>query len=138
MSGAAQPATSKFAAMLRGARGRCPNCGEGKLFGSFLKVAETCNHCGEELNHHRADDLPAYLIVVILGHILVPGVVWVEVVYSPSYWVHAAIWLPVTLVVAVGLLQPCKGAVVATEWYLGLHGFFPSKQRRLAAITPSN
>lgn len=132
-----QPAQTKAAAILRGAVGRCPNCGKGKLFKSFLKVAETCNHCGEELNHHRADDLPAYLIIVILGHVLIPGVVWVEVEYSPSYWVHAALWLPLTLILAIGLLQPIKGAVVATEWFLGLQGFFDAKQRRLVTQSTS-
>ena len=128
------PATTKLAAILRGACNRCPNCGKGKLFKSFLKTVEQCSVCGEELSHHRADDLPAYIIILILGHILIPGVVWVELAYSPSYWVHAVIWLPVTLVVAIGLLQPVKGAVVAVEWYLGLQGFHDAKQRR-AAIT---
>ena len=59
-------------ALWRGFRGRCPACGEGRMFRAFLKVADECPHCGEELHHHRADDFPAYLVIVIVGHILVP------------------------------------------------------------------
>jgi uncharacterized protein (DUF983 family) len=119
-------------AILRGIRCRCPNCGAGKLFVKFLRVADTCPNCGEELHHHRADDLPAYLVILILGHILVPGVVILEVDYHPAYWVQAAIWLPLIPILALILLQPCKGAVVAVEWYNGMRGFAPSKERRLA------
>jgi uncharacterized protein (DUF983 family) len=120
-------------AIARGLRGRCPHCGEGRMFKSLLKVAHACPVCGEELNHHRADDLPAYLVVLLSGHIIVPLVVWVELAYSPSYWVHAAIWLPFTFIFCLGLLQPIKGAVVAVEWHKGLHGFRDAKQRGIAA-----
>ena len=105
------------------------------MFARFLRVADTCPHCGEELHHHRADDLPAYLVILLLGHILIPAIVFVEVHYSPPYWVHAALWLPLTPLLAIGLLQPCKGAVVAVEWFYGMRGFFPSKERRLAIVT---
>jgi len=57
--------------LLRGLRGKCPNCGKGRLFRAFLKVADRCDRCGEELYHHRADDLPAYLVVVLVGHLVV-------------------------------------------------------------------
>ena len=116
----------------RGLRGRCPHCGEGRMFRKFLKVADACPACGEELNHHRADDAPAYLVIVILGHILVPVVVWVELAYSPPYWVQAALWTPLALLLAVGMLQPLKGAVIAMEWRMGQHGFAASKARRHA------
>ncbi len=122
-------------ALMRGIRCRCPNCGIGRMFAKFLRVAETCAHCGEELHHHRADDLPAYLVILILGHILIPGVVFVEVTYSPPYWVEAAIWLPAIPVLALALLQPCKGAVVAVEWFNGMRGFAPAKERRLTVAT---
>jgi len=117
--------------LLRGLRGRCPHCGEGRLFARFLKIADQCPHCGEELHHHRADDLPAYLVILLLGHVLVSGVVFVEVEYHPPYWVHAALWLPLTPALAIGLLQPMKGVVVAAEWFIGLRGFYAAKQRRL-------
>ena len=121
-------------AILRGVRLRCPHCGIGKMFTRYLRVADSCAHCGEELHHHRADDLPAYLVILILGHILVPGVVILEVDYHPAYWVQAAIWLPLIPILALALLPSCKGAVVVVEWYNGLRGFAPSKARRLALI----
>lgn len=128
----AQAEPSHLHAMFRGLCNRCPHCGKGKLFARYLKVADTCNVCGEELNHHRADDLPAYLTILILGHILVPSIVSVEMAYSPPYWIQAAIWIPVTLVLSLVLLHLTKGAAVAWEWSLGLRGYKESKARRAA------
>lgn len=121
-------------AMWRGFLGRCPNCGEGRLFGRFLKVADACPACGEEFHHHRADDFPAYLVIVVVGHIVVPMVLSVETHYAPSYWVHLALWLPLTLGLSLGLLQPTKGLVVALQWSAGMHGFEPAKLKRDAAV----
>ena len=112
-------------AMWRGFRGRCPACGEGRLFRSFLKVADHCDHCGEALHHHRADDAPAYFVIVIVGHIVVPLTLAVETAFMPPYWVHAALWLPLTLGLALGLLPPVKGAIVAWQWAQRMHGFDP-------------
>ena len=117
---------------LRGFRGRCPACGNGRIFGKFLKVNDACPECGEELHHHRADDFPAYLVIVIVGHILVPIVLAVETEFAPAYWVHALLWGPAVLGMTLGLLQPVKGAIVAMQWFLGMHGFEESKGRRLA------
>ena len=110
-------------ALLAGARGRCPHCGEGRLFGRFLKVRPACDVCGEAFHHHRADDFPAYLVILIVGHVVVPLVLAVEVAYAPSYWVHAAIWIPTIVGMGLGLLQPIKGAIVALQWKMGMHGF---------------
>jgi uncharacterized protein (DUF983 family) len=118
-------------AALRGLRGRCPACGNGRMFRKFLKVNDACPQCGEELHHHRADDFPAYLVIVIVGHILVPIVLAVETEFAPAYWVHALLWGPAVLGMTLGLLQPVKGAIVATQWFLGMHGFEESKGRRL-------
>jgi uncharacterized protein (DUF983 family) len=114
----------------RGLRGRCPCCGKGRMFGAFLKVKDRCDVCGEELHHHRADDFPAYIVILIVGHMLVPAVLSVETNYAPSYWVHLMLWLPPTLILTLGLLQPVKGAIVALQWRLGLHGFEAAKQAR--------
>ncbi len=67
-----------WSAMKRGCRGRCPRCGEGKLFRAFLKVADSCDNCGQDFSGHRADDLPAYLVIVIMGHIVVPLALYIE------------------------------------------------------------
>jgi len=121
-------------ALWRGLRGKCPNCGEGRLFRKFVKVADACDHCGEDFHHHRADDFPAYLVIILVGHIVVPLAMYVEVVYSPAYWIQAAVWLPLILAMSVGLLQPVKGAVVALQWHTGMHGFAAAKQLRDKAL----
>ena len=117
-------------ALKRGFFGRCPACGEGHLFRAFVKVVDHCDKCGEVYRHHRADDFPAYLVIVLVGHIVVPFVMWVEIAYSPSYWVHAVIWGPLILALALGLLQPIKGAIVALQWQTGMHGFAEGKLAR--------
>ena len=131
----ARPSPPKGAAgaLWRGFRGRCPACGEGRMFRAYLKVDDNCPTCGEELHHHRADDFPAYLVIVIVGHILVPIVLAVETNFSPAIWVHWALWLPLTLGMTLGLLQPVKGAVVAIQWFGGMHGFETAKKARAPA-----
>jgi len=119
--------------IIRGLRGRCPKCGEGRLFRAFLKVADNCPACGEEFHHHRADDFPAYLVIVIVGHIVVAMVLGVEAAYAPPLWLHALIWLPVTAAMSMALLQPIKGAVVAVQWQHGMEGFGSAKRARDAA-----
>ena len=120
---AAQSKRDVWNAMLRGLRGRCPNCGEGKLFRAFLKTNDSCPACGQELHHHRADDLPAYLVIVIVGHILIPIVLMIETNYAPSMALQLAVWLPLTLGMSLALLQPVKGAIVGLQWAFRMHGF---------------
>jgi uncharacterized protein (DUF983 family) len=112
-----------WTAMKRGFRGRCPRCGEGKLFRAFLKVDNHCSVCGLDFTPHRADDLPAYLVIVIVGHLLVPVILWIETDYSPPVWLQLSIYLPFTLIASLLLLQPVKGAVVGMQWALRMHGF---------------
>jgi len=80
--------------------------------------------------YHRADDFPAYLVIILVGHIVVPLAMWIEIAYSPAYWLQAAIGLPLIVGLAIGLLQPMKGAVVALQWHMGMHGFAESKFAR--------
>ena len=112
-----------WTAMKRGFMCRCPRCGEGKLFRAFLKVDDHCKTCGLDYTPHRADDLPAYLVIIIVGHIVVPVVLWVETNYSPAIWLQMAIYLPFTFLSSLLLLQPVKGAVVGFQWALRMHGF---------------
>jgi uncharacterized protein (DUF983 family) len=112
-----------WTAMKRGFRGRCPRCGEGKLFRAFLKVDNNCSVCSLDFTPHRADDLPAYLVIVIVGHLLVPVILWIETDYSPPVWLQLSIYLPLTLIASLLLLQPVKGAVVGMQWALRMHGF---------------
>ena len=112
-----------WTAMKRGFRGRCPRCGEGKLFRAFLKVDDHCSSCSLDYTPHRADDLPAYLVIVIVGHIMVPLALWIETNYSPPVGLQLSIYLPLTLIASLALLQPVKGAVVGFQWALRMHGF---------------
>jgi uncharacterized protein (DUF983 family) len=118
-----RPARETGTAMLRGFLGKCPNCGEGRLFGSWLKTVHACEHCGEVLDRHRADDFPAYLVILIVGHIVVGGFLGAEAMFDLSMWTHLAIWVPLTIILSVVLLQPVKGAVVGMQWALYMHGF---------------
>jgi uncharacterized protein (DUF983 family) len=117
-------------ALQRGFAGKCPRCGRGRLFERFLQVAGQCEVCGEPFHHHRADDLPAYLVLLFVGHFIVTLLVAVDAAYAPPYWVEFAIWIPLTLLLSLGLLQPVKGAVVAMQWQMGMHGFAKAKSER--------
>lgn len=110
-------------ALLRGFRERCPNCGEGRLFGKYLKVRDACPVCREELHHHRADDAPAYFTILVVGHFIVGGALGLERGLAPPTWVHLAIWLPLTLIASLLLLPRVKGALVGLQWALYMHGF---------------
>ena len=123
-------------AMRRGFFGRCPNCGEGKMFRAFLKVADNCPACGEPLHHHRADDFPAYIVIVLVGHIVVPLVLMVETEWAPPTWAHMLLWPPLVAALTLGLLQPVKGAIVALQWVVGMHGFEDAARAR-GALAPA-
>lgn len=111
-------------AMLRGAKGRCPSCGEGKLFYKYLKVTPTCPVCHEELSHHRADDAPPYVVITIVGHIVLFGIMYVEAsMENFSYLTHLLIWPPIALAMSLALLPPIKGALIGLQWALRMHGF---------------
>ncbi|WEX11714.1 DUF983 domain-containing protein [Chelativorans sp. AA-79] len=114
---------SVFESMRRGFFGKCPHCGKGRLFRSFLKTVDHCAECGEEMSHHRADDLPAYLVIVVVGHIVVGAFMGVEAATAWSSWVHLAIWVPITILMSLALIGPIKGAVVGLQWALRMHGF---------------
>ncbi|MCC7348029.1 MAG: DUF983 domain-containing protein [Variibacter sp.] len=122
----ARPRRPLWPALLRGFFGRCPHCGKGKLFNAFLKVNHDCAVCGEEFHHQRADDAPAYFVILIVGHLMVPMALSLETAWAPPYWVHLVIWAPLTIGLAVGLLQPVKGVIIAVQWANYMHGFDPA------------
>ena len=115
----------KRAAMWRGARGRCPACGEKTMFHKYLKVSETCSACGLHLGGHQADDAPPYFTIFIVGHIIVPVALIVERSYMPPLYVHAFIFGILSIVISLISLPIVKGAVVGLQWALELHGFAP-------------
>ena len=107
----------------RGFRCRCPNCGEGRLFRKFLKPVANCARCGEDYTHQRADDAPPYFTMLIVGHLVVPVMLVVALTTELSNAAHVAIWVPLTLFLALALLQPVKGTIIALQWALRMHGF---------------
>ncbi len=121
-------------AIRRGFLGKCPNCGRGLLFRKFLKVTDACAVCSEALRHHRADDAPAYLVILIVGHIVVPLALLVEKLYHPPHWLAFSIWIPLTLVLSLALLQPIKGAIVGWQWAQRMHGFDPEHEDEIALM----
>ncbi len=124
---------SPWRAIARGLLLRCPQCNKGKLFRRYLKVADACPHCGEELHHHRADDAPAYLTIFLVGHVLVPPIMLIERFYAPEIWLQFVVWTPLLVLLTLGLLPMVKGAVVGLQWALRMHGFegAPTAQKAL-------
>jgi uncharacterized protein (DUF983 family) len=131
-----RPPRNTWRAMLRGFAQRCPSCGQAGLFGKYLKVRDACQACGEDLHHHRADDAPAYFTIVIVGHIIVGGVLILERGFAPPTWLHAVVWLPLTLAVTLLLLPRIKGALVGLQWALCMHGFGGSEPMPEDRLTP--
>lgn len=99
-----------------GIRGCCPRCGEGRLFGGFIDLASRCEKCGLDYSFADSGDGPAVFIMMIAGFVIVGLVLWVEFTWSPSYWVHAMLWIPLTLVMTIGLIRPLKGWLVAQQY----------------------
>ncbi|MFN3670351.1 MAG: DUF983 domain-containing protein [Bosea sp. (in: a-proteobacteria)] len=107
----------------RGMMGRCPHCGQGRLFRGFLKPVDQCEACGEAMHHQRADDLPPYIVITIVGHIVVGGLLMAEKYADWPMWLHMAIWPALTVLLSLALMQPAKGAVIGLQWALRMHGF---------------
>lgn len=112
-------------AMKRGCAGRCPACGQGALFDGYLAVNDRCAACDEAFFHHRADDAPPYFTITLVGHIIVPAVLAVEVALRPAIWIHMALWIPLTILLSLAFLRPIKGGIIGYQWALYMHGFDP-------------
>ena len=110
-------------AILRGLRQRCPNCGTGRMMRGFLRVRDECSNCGEALHHHRADDGPAYLTILIVGHIMAPLLLWFFVEYRPEPMTGIAIFVTGSVILSLLLLPRLKGMIVAIQWSRFMHGF---------------
>ena len=110
-------------ALWRGFKCRCPNCGEGKLFGKFLKVVPECTVCKQNFEGQRADDLPPYITITIVGHIIVGSNLAAERSSDWPIWIHMTLWPILTIIMTLLLIQPVKGATIGYQWALRLHGF---------------
>lgn len=109
--------------LIRGWRCRCPNCGSGPMLTGYLKVRDTCPVCREEFYHHRADDGPAYLTILIVGHVMAPAILVVFTEFRPDPLVLAAIFSVGCVALSLYLLPRLKGAMVGFQWAKRMHGF---------------
>jgi len=111
------PTGTLAGAIVAGLRCACPRCGKGKLFRGFLTLPPSCAVCGLDYGFADSGDGPAVFIMFLAGFIVVGAALFTEVVYHPPYWVHAALWLPLILIVTLGLLRPMKGLMIALQYY---------------------
>lgn len=110
-------------ALLRGWRRKCPNCGQGALLKSYLKVNDTCTVCREELHHHRADDGPAYLTILIVGHVMIAMLYEVFLLYRPDPLILFTIFAVGSVGLSLYLLPRLKGAMISFQWARHMGGF---------------
>jgi uncharacterized protein (DUF983 family) len=104
---------SPFAA---GLAGRCPRCGKGPLFQGFIAPAPRCASCGLDYSFAESGDGPAVFIALIGGFIVLGAALWTEIVYEPPFWLHMVLFLPLTVIVCLGLLRPFKGVLIALQY----------------------
>lgn len=110
-------------AVRRGSTRVCPACGGAPLMAGYLTVRETCPACGTEMHHHRADDGPAWVTILVAGHLMAPLMLLVHAVWRPEGWVMALGFSTVFVLAALYLLPRLKGAFVGFQWAKRMHGF---------------
>ena len=111
-------------AVRRGFFGRCPHCGEGRMFRAYLKVADACPVCGEDLSPQRADDAPAYVTMLIIGHFIVAGILAADELWPNSPMLPLVVgWSALAALCSLWLLPRVKGALVGYQWAMRMHGF---------------
>ena len=111
-----QDTRSLAATIVSGIAGRCPTCGRGKLFSGYLKLAPRCYVCGREDGFADSGDGPAVFVILVSGFIVVGAALLVEMAYAPPYWVHAALWGPLAILLPLLLLRSFKGVLIALQY----------------------
>lgn len=122
-TGASEDERPAKRAMLRGWRRRCPACGTGPMMNGYLKVRPACPVCGEDLHHHKADDGPAYLTILIVGHLMAPSIIWAFTEFRPDPMVLASVFTVGCVALSLYLLPRLKGLIVGLQWAKRMHGF---------------
>jgi uncharacterized protein (DUF983 family) len=102
--------------LLAGIIGRCPSCHRGKLYSGYLTLAPRCNVCGLDYGIADAGDGPAVFVILVTGFVVVGLALIVEILYSPPYWLHAALWGPLAIIVPLVLLRSFKGVLIALQF----------------------
>ncbi len=113
MTQESDPGVSPVSAALRG---YCPRCGKGPLFNGVIALAPTCTHCGLKLSDYEQDDGPAFFSLTVVGFVVVGGAMALELLYQPPYWVHAALWLPLTLLLSLLCIRIAKAWLVGEQY----------------------
>ena len=114
------PVPTVGTALGRGLLGRCPACGKTHVFAGFLRVVSECTNCHAPLGNARADDAPPYFVILISGHILIPAMLLTQKLANPSNLALTLVFVPLTVVLALGLLRPVKGGVLAVMVAMGM------------------
>lgn len=100
-----------------GLSGRCPRCGQGRLFDGFLTLRKECEVCHLDYGFADSADGPAVFIMFLVGFVVVGLALWVEFTWQPPFWLHAVLWTPLILLLCFGLLRPLKGLMVALQFH---------------------
>ncbi len=106
----------QITSLAAGLRRRCPACGQGRLYESYLKVADRCAVCGLDLSSQDSGDGPAVFIILIVGFVVVGLALWVEIAFAPPMWLHLLLWIPLILGLALVLLPPLKAGLIALHY----------------------
>ena len=102
-----------------GMAGKCPRCGRGKLFNGYLTVAKSCSICGLSFSFADSGDGAAWFVMLFACVFGVGSILGVEVAYSPPFWVHVLIAIPVLIILPMLMLRPVKGMFLAQQWKTG-------------------
>lgn len=118
------PEVTLKTAALRALAGRCPCCGEGKLFKSFLKQVDNCAACGESFGQIRADDAAPWLTIIVVGHVFLPFAFMVNVDFLPT-WAAMTLWSALFAAISLAVLPRAKGLMLAILWRTRAPGYQP-------------
>jgi uncharacterized protein (DUF983 family) len=99
-----------------GLKGRCPRCGEGRLFSGFLTVGQRCTNCGLDYAFADAGDGPAVFVILIIGFVVVGLALWMEVTLNPPLWLHFILWIPLALALCLTALRLIKGVLITLQY----------------------
>jgi uncharacterized protein (DUF983 family) len=108
-----------LSALKTGLAGKCPRCGRGPLFGGYLTVAKSCASCGLSFEFADSGDAAAWFVLLFVSIVGVGSILGVEAAYSPPFWVHLLMAIPLLVILPMILLRPAKGILLCQQWKTG-------------------
>ena len=123
-------------ALWRGIKGQCPRCGQARLFGKYLKPVAQCPSCQQDWTLHQADDFPPYVSIILTGHLIAPMLIVIGGSAALTMGAKIALAMVLAGALMLALLQPAKGAIIALQWWMGMHGFRPAGRDEVGASLP--